>query len=288
MRKIIISAFIIFGFGLQAQDLPVPSPACTLDQRVGLTDIKIEYSRPGVKDRTVFGELVPYGEVWRTGANKVPNLTFSTDVNFGGTNVEAGTYALLTIPQEESWIIMLNSETEMWGTGNYDEAKNVAMVESMPTSTEFTETFTIDINDIRNSKASLVLRWEKTEVKVPLEVEVHPIAVENIAIAIEESDEEAKWRVYRNAAGYYFNSKQSMDKALEYITQSVKENPDSWYSHWLHAEILAEQNDYKAAIKAAKESMKVGETTAKKEETEFGYSDMIEEAIDNWKEMKNS
>ena len=287
MKKYILSALIISGLSLSAQDLPMPSPSGELEQRIGLTDIKIEYSRPGVKDREVFGGLVPYGEVWRTGANKVPNITFSSDVRFGNNNVEAGTYAIFTIPNKDMWTVILNSNTEQWGTSDYNESENIATVEVMSEEALMTETFTMDINDIRDNSAMLVLRWEKTQLKVPLKVEVHPIAVSNIeqAIAEKEGSDEV-WRVYRNAAGYYYNSTKDMDQALSYIDQSITEYPNSWYSHWLKAEILAEKEEYKDAIKSAKESIKVGEKAAKADDSEFGYTDMIEEAIAEWSEKK--
>lgn len=287
MKKYLLSALVITGLSLSAQDLPMPSPSAEIEQRVGLTDIKLEYSRPGVKDRVIFGDLVPYGEVWRTGANKVPNITFSSDVRFGDKNVEAGTYAIFTIPTKESWTVILNSNTEQWGTSEYDESENVVAVEVMSEEALMTESFTIDINDIRDNSATLVLRWEKTQVRVPMKVEVHPLAVANIeqAIAEKEGTDEA-WRVYRNAAGYYYNSKTDMDQALSYINQSIEMYPNSWYSFWVRAEILAEQEAHKDAVKAAKESIKVGEKMAKESDSEFGYTEMIQKAIAEWSEKK--
>lgn len=287
MKKYLLSALVITGLSLSAQDLPMPSPSAEIEQRVGLTDIKLEYSRPGVKDRVIFGDLVPYGEVWRTGANKVPNITFSSDVRLGDKNVEAGTYAIFTIPTKESWTVILNSNTEQWGTSEYDESENVVAVEVMSEEALMTESFTIDINDIRDNSATLVLRWEKTQVRVPMKVEVHPLAVANIeqAIAEKEGTDEA-WRVYRNAAGYYYKSKTDMDQALSYINQSIEMYPNSWYSFWVRAEILAEQEAYKDAVKAAKESIKVGEKMAKESDSEFGYTEMIQKAIAEWSEKK--
>lgn len=287
MKKYVLLALIISGLSLSAQDLPMPSPAAKIEQRVGLTDIKIEYSRPGVKDRIVFGDLVPYGELWRTGANKVPNITFSSDVRFGGENVEAGTYAIFTIPDKEIWTVILNSNTEQRGTSEYDETQNIIAVEVMSEEALMTESFTIDINDIRENSATLVLRWEKTQIRVPLKVEVHPLAVANIEQAIAESEgSDEAWRVFRNAAGYYYNSKTDLDLALGYIDQSLSLYANTWYSHWLKAEILAELGNYKDAIKAAKESMNVGEKIAKGNNSVFEYTEMIQKAMAKWSEEK--
>lgn len=285
MKNIILSALIIIGLSAQAQDLPMPSPNSVLEQRVGLTDIKIEYSRPGVKGRTIFGDLVPYGEVWRTGANKVPNITFSTDVKIGDINVAAGAYALLTIPTAEAWTVIINSNTEMWGANDYDESQNVAVVEVMAGEAFPTESFTIDVSDITTNTANISLTWEKTSVKIPLTVEVHPVAISNIEEAIGESDPDELWRVYRNAAGYFYNNKLDMAQALSYMDESIALKQDSWYSYWMKAEILAEQKEYKLATKTAKESMKIGEAAAKESDTEFGYAETIQEGMDKWSKM---
>ena len=285
MKNIILSALIIIGLSAQAQDLPMPSPNSVLEQRVGLTDIKIEYSRPGVKGRTIFGDLVPYGEVWRTGANKVPNITFSTDVKIGDINVEAGAYALLTIPTAVAWTVIINSNTEMWGANDYDESQNVAVVEVMGGEAFPTESFTIDVSDITTNTANITLTWEKTSVKIPLTVEVHPVAISNIEEAIGETDADGLWRVYRNAAGYFYNNKLDMAQALAYMDESIALKQDSWYSYWLKAEILAEQKEYKLATKTAKESMKVGKAAAKESDTEFSYAETIQEGMDKWSKM---
>lgn len=286
MKKFILAAVIGFGINATAQDLPQPSPSSTIEQRVGLTDIKVEYSRPGMKGRVIFGDLVPYGVLWRTGANKVPNVTFSSDVKFGNKNVEAGTYALLTIPTADSWTIILNRNTEMWGVNGYDEDQNAVVVEVPAEEAGQTESFTIDINDIGNASANLVIRWEKTQVKIPINVEVHPIAIANIEKALAEASGDEAWQVYRNAAGYYYNNTDELDVAQTYIDKSLEMNENSWYSFWLKAEILAKRESFKDAIKAAKESIKVGEKSAKENDSEFGYKEMIEGAIEEWSAMK--
>ncbi len=126
-------------------DFPAPSPACTLKQRIGLTDIEIAYSRPGVKGRTIFGSLVPYGQVWRTGANAATKITFSTPVKLNGTDVPAGTYALFTIPGEDEWTIIINKGATQWGAFQYDEKADVARFKATPlTSSKPMETFVIE------------------------------------------------------------------------------------------------------------------------------------------------
>jgi hypothetical protein len=152
-------------------ETPAASPACTLKQRVGLTDIEIVYARPGMKGRQVFGGLVPYGKVWRTGANQATKITFSAPVKLADADVPAGTYALFTIPGEKEWTIILNKTSSQWGSFRYDEKADLVRVKAVPVSlAEPVESFTIDLNDLRDDSATLNLIWEKTRVPVKLSV----------------------------------------------------------------------------------------------------------------------
>lgn len=148
---------------------PAASPACTLKQRVGNTDIEIVYSRPGVKGRKIFGGLVPYEKVWRTGANQATRITFSTAVKLNGSDVPAGTYALFTIPGKDEWTVIINKTDSQWGSFKYDEKTDLLRVKATPvTLSDAVETFTIDINDLRDDSATLNLIWDKTRVPVKL------------------------------------------------------------------------------------------------------------------------
>lgn len=171
--SLVFTAGLLCTTGLLAQTprakAPAPSPACTLKQRVGLTDIEIVYSRPGVKGRTIFGGLVPYDKVWRTGANEATRITFSTAVKFNGADVPAGTYGLFTIPGKDEWTVILNKTPSQWGAFHYDEKADLLRVKATPvTLADPVETFTIDINDLRDDSATLDLVWEKTRVPVKL------------------------------------------------------------------------------------------------------------------------
>ena len=179
-------------------DFPAASPTATLKQRVGLTDIEVVYSRPGVKGRTVFGVLEPWGEVWRAGANNTTKITFSTPVKFGGADVPAGTYGLFAKLGKDEWTIILTKAPEQWGAYAYDTKDDVARVAAKPMKLgELVETFTIDFNDIRDESATLNLIWEKTRVPVKIEVDV----VSNVMPQIEAvmSSDAAK-KPYASAA----------------------------------------------------------------------------------------
>lgn len=288
MKKIFLS-FALLGSVLMtnAQELPAPSPTAKLEQRVGLTDIEVVYSRPGAKERIVFGSLVPYGQLWRTGANMNTTIEFSTNVNIQGQTLKAGKYSVFTIPEDEMWTIIFNSKTDHPGTVGYSEANDVVRAEAkVEAAGSPVETFTIDINNIKEESAEIVFMWETTKAILPIQVEVKEIAQENIEKAIANSEEVDKWKVYRNAANYYHNAGIENDLALEYINLSIEGKNDSWYSYWLKAEILAEAKKYKEAVKAAKEAKKVGENTAKETGNEFSYAGMIDEGINKWNSMK--
>src|SRR5277367_6398601 len=142
-------------------EFPAPSPACTLKQRVGLTDVQIDYSRPNIKGREIFGSLVPYGQVWRTGANQATKIVFSTPVKLNGTEIPAGTYALMTIPGKDEWTIIINKGAEQWGAYKYDQKADVARIKATPLSIDKPiETFTIEFKDIHDDSSNLNLAWD--------------------------------------------------------------------------------------------------------------------------------
>ncbi|PTM04568.1 MAG: hypothetical protein DA405_06820 [Bacteroidetes bacterium] len=282
MRK--ISLFILalsFSFA-NAQELPAPSPSASLSQRVGLTDFTVEYSRPGVKDREIFGELVPYNEVWRTGANKATSIEFNTDVIFSGKTVPAGKYSIFTIPAEGKWSFMLNKETELWGANDYKQEQDALRIAVVPTEGEMTETFTIDFTNISTNGGSLQISFANTVVSVPFEVETSEKAMSNIKEALSSSPKDKLWMVNRNAANYYLNNGLDKEEALKFIETSVKLKEDNWYSHYIHGEILSSLGRNKEAVQAAQKAMEIGQNEAEKADKEFGYNAMLEEAITKW------
>ncbi|MEM6378059.1 MAG: DUF2911 domain-containing protein [Bacteroidota bacterium] len=174
MKKfvLLLSTLLLFTAGsLTAQDR-APSPAATVSQKVGLTDVTIEYSRPSMKDRTIFAKdgLVPFGKIWRTGANGATKITFSGPVTIGDTELEAGSYAILTKPGKDSWAVHFYPfKANSWGS--YRDAKPVAMAEAKPSmGSNSVESFLITIDNLRDYSAHLVMMWDKTKVEVPFKV----------------------------------------------------------------------------------------------------------------------
>ena len=234
-------------------DFPAPSPAATLKQRVGLTEIEVNYFRPGVKGRKIFGGLEPYGVVWRTGANNPTKITFSTAVKIGGKEVPAGSYGLYSIPGQGEWTVIINRIGEKdWGAYAYKEANDVVRAKVKPVMLpQSVETFTIDINDIKTESATLNLIWEKT--RVPLKIEVDVVSKLKPQIEAAMMSDGAK-KPYFQAAMFYFENGGDLKKALEWMEAGLKENPGAFYMVYRKGLILQKMGDKAGALAAAKAS----------------------------------
>ncbi len=237
-------------------NFPAASPACTLKQRVGLTDIEIVYSRPGVKNRTIFGGIVPYGQVWRTGANQATKITFSTPVKLEGHEIPAGTYALFTIPGENEWTIIINKGANQWGSFQYNEKDDVVRFQVTPATLKDTriETFCIEFNRVRDESAVLTLVWDRTVVPIQMEVDVASKLVPQIEAAMAAPGKKQAG-FYFQAATFYYNHDLDQKKALDWVNAGLADNPRIAYEMLhLKAQILAKQGDKPGAIAAAKQS----------------------------------
>jgi hypothetical protein len=237
-------------------EFPAASPACTLKQRVGLTDIEVDYSRPGVKGREIFGGLIPYGQVWRTGANQATKIIFSTPVKLNGTEIPAGTYALMTIPGKDEWTIIINKGAEQWGAYKYDEKADVARFKVTPIQLDRQiDTFTIEFDQIRDQSSLLNLVWDKTAVPIKLEVDFVDKLISQIE-SVMASD--AKEKPYYQAALFYYNHGLDLQKAKKWVDAALAER-DAHFIAYLKAEILAKLGDKEGALAAAKHSTELAQ-----------------------------
>jgi hypothetical protein len=250
----------VFTTGLYAQtpkvDFPAASPTATLKQHIGLTDIEIVYSRPSVKGRVIYGGIVPYGEVWRTGANASTKISFSTAVKLNGTEVPAGKYALFTIPGEKEWTVIISKDTNGFGAFNYKPENDLVRFKATPVKLAETsiETFAIEFNHIRDETALLELVWERTVVPIKLEVEVVSKVVPQVEAAMASPDKKQP-QFYYQAATFYFNHDLDLKKALAWLDTGLADKPRIAYELlYLKAKILAKQGDKEGAIAAAKQS----------------------------------
>ena len=265
-----------------AQDLPQPSPAAKVEQRIGLTDITVEYSRPSRKERVIWGKLVPYNEVWRVGANKNSLVTFSTDVKVEGKDLPAGTYSFFAIPTATTWTIIFNSVTDGWGTGKYDKANNVLECTVTPIKAPKQESMRFSFEKLKTNTGNLVLAWAELAVIIKIEVDVEKKAWENVDKAIAEVTEENKAEVYRNAAKYAASTKKRLEEGLKWIDASI-EAKESWYSYWVKADVQHAAGDNKGAIASAKKAIELGEAAAKEKGKPFTYKERLEKAITEFK-----
>lgn len=255
---------------------PAPSPSAKMEQVVGLTDVTVEYSRPGMRDRTVFGDLVPYGAMWRTGANKNTTINFSTPVMIGGKELKAGTYAIFTKPNQDSWEVYFYSDSENWGTPqNWDDAKVAAMVKApVQTMPMQVETFTITLDDLSNDGAHIGILWSNAYVAVPFEVP----ADEAVMASIKKTLAGPSAGDYYSAAVYMASTDKDIKQAKEYMDKAMAMTPKPAYWQLRQQSlILAKSGDTKGAIEAAKKSL-AGATEAKN----MDYVKMNKDSLKEW------
>ncbi|HLV70131.1 MAG TPA: DUF2911 domain-containing protein [Xanthomarina sp.] len=257
MKKILLLlAVVALSFNMKAQvTTPQSSPLSKLEQKVGLTDVSLEYSRPSVKGRVIYGDLVPYDKLWRTGANKNTIITFSDNVSIMGQLVKAGSYAIFTKPGKEAWEVLFYSDTENWGTPEkWDDGKVVARVKAEAVSIPFNvETFTIDINQISNSGATLEIIWEKTYVAVPFSVPTDDKVLTSINDALNGTP---KANDYYAAAVYYLQEGKDIKQAKEWMDLAMKmTDKPMFYQLRQQSLIYAKAGDTQGAIEIAKRSL---------------------------------
>ncbi|HLX69804.1 MAG TPA: DUF2911 domain-containing protein [Verrucomicrobiae bacterium] len=279
LSSVVILPALLLAAGASAQtprlELPSPSPSSTLKQRVGLTDIEINYSRPSARGRPIFGGLLPYGKVWRTGANGPTILSFSTPVKLNGTPVAAGKYALFTIPGEDEWTIILNKDIK-GSPLDYHETNDVVRFTAHAVEiAENIETFSIMINAIQDDSARIDLIWEHTAVPIRLNLDLVSELQPKIEAAMSAPGER---KPYYQAAMFYFEHKLDVQKAKEWIDEAAKQNA-TYYITYLQAKIHAAAGDKEGAIAAAKHSSEL----AAKEEGASGYLKLNQDLIDSLK-----
>ena len=282
MKKLVLFAFALtLMFAVNAQvETPQPSPFTKIEQKVGLTDVTLEYSRPGMKGRKIFGDLVPYGKMWRAGANKNTMVTFSDDVTIEGNTLKAGSYAIFISPNKESWDVVFYSDTENWGTPReWDDskvaAKASAKVYEMPMNVE---TWTIGFDDVTNSSANIGFIWENSYAAVTFSV---PTA-SKVSASIEKVMAGPSSDDYYSAAVYNLSEGKDLDKAMTWIDKAVEmtsDQPRFWYLRQ-QSLIHAANGDKKGAIEAAKKSLEGAKARGNED-----YIKMNKESLKEWGAM---
>ena len=279
MKKYFLGLVLCLGLlSAQAQvKTPSASPLCKIEQSVGLTDISIEYSRPGVKNRTIFGDLVPFDKKWRTGANRATKISFNNDVKLAGVDVVKGTYAIYTMPGANSWTVYLYTDATGGGVPKeWDDSKVAAQFDIKPTKVAtLIETMTIGLNNITNNGATLDLGWETTVISIPVDTNTD----EMVMSTIDKTMSGPSYGDYYSAARYYRESGKDLKKAKEWMDKAmaVEGNSDKFWMVRQQALLAADMGEYKEAIELAKKSMELA--------TKAGNADYIksnEKSIAKW------
>ena len=237
-----IAALSFSSLNTQAQQLkvPAPSPLQTVKQNFALGDVTIEYSRPAVKGRVIFGDVVPYGKIWRTGANATTKITFSDDVKLEGMDVKAGTYGLYTIPNKDSWDIMLYKDLTLGGNvADYKQENEVLRFKVKPTTLNTKmESLTINLADVTPTTATFEILWENTRVPMKLTADIDAKVMKNIDATVTGDN-----RPYFQAASYYYENNKDLKQASVWIDKALEQNPKAFYMMLLKAKIAYKQND---------------------------------------------
>lgn len=284
MKKFtLLLCMMSIGFFMKAQiQTPAPSPFSTLEQKVGLTDVTVKYSRPAMKGRKVFGDLVPFDAIWRTGANQNTTISFSDDVTVEGKELKAGTYAIFTRPNEAVWEVFFYTATDNWGTPQEWDASKVAAtvkVETMDIPMPI-ESFTITIDDLHNNGATLGIMWENTYVGVDFTVPTVSKATKSIEETM-ANKEDLTANDYFAAGSYYFAEGMNMQQAKEWVDKAVEMGDGSAY--WMmrtQSLIYAKMGDKEAAIEAAKRSLAAAQAAGNQD-----YVKMNKNSLQEWAKM---
>ena len=276
---IFIILCLVSFFGFSQIKTPQPSPSSELEQMVGLTEIGVQYNRPSKRGRVIFGDLVPFGKIWRTGANSSTKISFSTDVEIDGNKIKEGTYSIFSIPDKTYWDVILYSDAELWAVPkDWDDKKIVYKsnykVHKVNSGNEL-ETFTISINNVTNNYADLYIGWDDTFVKIRIDVPSRQMVDSSIESVINDNPKASD---YYAAAVYYRQEKIKLDIALKWINKAMEmtENP-RFFQLRQQSLIMAANGNYKDAVEVAKKSLELSIEADNQD-----YVKMNNESIDEW------
>jgi tetratricopeptide (TPR) repeat protein len=278
MQTRFITLLLLVGaFTLQAQiETPAPSPSSKIEQSIGLTDVSVDYSRPAMRGRAIFGDLVPYGKIWRTGANSRTKFTTSTDINVNGKELKKGTYAILTIPEKDNWDVIFYTEYNAGGApATLDESKVALKVSAKVMANSLAaENFTIGFGDLADGiSGNMYFMWDKTMVPLKIETPTDKITMESI----EKTMAGPSANDYFSAASYYRSSGKDLNQALQWVDKAVEMNPDAFWMSRQKSLIQADLGDKKGAIATANMSLAAAEKQGNAD-----YVKMNKESIAEW------
>lgn len=256
MKKILFGALLLVcvaSASAQAIKTPQPSSTTTVKQEFGLSNVELSYSRPNMKGRKVFGDLVPYNAVWRTGANNATTITFGDDVSVGGTRVPAGKYGLLTIPGATEWTIILTKQTDVTSPASYKPGEDVVRVKAVPQKLPMTiESFTIMFDEVKASSMQVGIMWENTWVGFNVTTDIDTKVMKQIDDAMNKDN-----KPYYQAAMYYMDNGKDLAKANEWFDKAIAQNPSAFWIWHQKANCLAKLGRKSDAVAAANKSIEL-------------------------------
>lgn len=274
MKRYVLFLFVIvFAGSILGQDFrtPRPSPDANVSQYVGVTKITIDYSCPAVKGRTIWGELVPYGKVWRTGANEVTSITFDDAVRINGNELAAGTYGIHTIPNQNEWEIIFSKDTKVDGGSGYDETKDALRIKVTPESNQFTERMTFTFSEMTENSTKVNLLWEKIKVSFSVEVETQQLTLEKARNYFKSGELMA-------AASYCLQNNINLDEGYKWIQASTMID-ENYFSTRLLAQYLAKRDQKSEAITTMERAIEMG---SKLPNPPFDF-DAMKKMLEDWK-----
>lgn len=281
MKKLLLTIAIGFSASLSAQVLtPKASPPAKIQQKVGLADIQIEYSRPSAKGRVIFGELIPYGQMWRFGANENTKITTSEALIFGKDTLKAGTYALFVKPGQTNWEVYFYADYANWGLPEPWDAKKVVLQANAEVQKiqDYQENLAISMDALTNNGGTLLICWENTKVSLPFSLNTKA----KVLASIDKTMAGAVANDYHAAATYYFNENLDLKIALEWSTKAVElRGPSAYWMTRLKGQLQAANGDFKGAIETAKVSIE-----AAKADGDDAYVRANEKSIAEWSKKR--
>jgi Protein of unknown function (DUF2911) len=253
LKKTLLTASVVcIAFMVIAQSIetPQPSPTQTIKQNFGLSSISLTYSRPGIKGRKIFGDLVPFGKVWRTGANSATTIEFGDDVTIGGTKIPKGEYGLISIPDKDVWNVIITKQLDITNPGAYKPENDLARVTVKPMALkDAIETFTIQFANVKSSSCDLQLMWENTAITVPIATDVDTKVAAQIKDVMSKDN-----HPYFQAAAYYLENGKDLNQALAWFDKAIEQQPDAYWVHLQRANCLAKLGKKEEAKLASQKS----------------------------------
>lgn len=252
---------------------PKPSPSAEVEQQVGVTEVEISYSRPSVRGRQIWGKLVPYDKMWRTGANKATSIAFDEPVSIAGKKIEPGKYAIFTIPGKDEWTVIINENADQWGKGDYDKSEDVHRFKVSPKETHHHEMMTFHFKNVSKDSAGIMLAWKKTRIDFPLTLETDKMLMADMEEAVANA-EQGDWETYYECANYLIEEGMKMNKAEKWLSKSL-EAEKNWRNLFSKAQMLKKKGKADKAMETAKK--------AKEKADSKRYKNYIQGTMDEWK-----